>query len=684
MENKPLYVTAKEGEDYSHVAATAGWGIPLQDGNTTGRVGFSRADYEDQRLCEALPVRHHDIMKKMDEIYDRVGLVRHLLDLMADFTVQGIEVVHENKTVEKFYKNWFARVQGVDRSERFAANLYKYGTSIVKRRWATLTKKDRKRLQKTVASDLSIDHYEAASRRIPIRYVFLNPCTVEVLGGDLARFVGGRLRYGLRVPHSLTSSNFTAGVRNEQAIIDELMSQLPDDIREAVQGGGGQIIPFKGDVLVFHYKKEDWDLWSKPIMYGVLQDINVLDKLKLADLTALDGATNRVRLFKLGNIDAKLAPTEAAFVALNNLLQVNAGGGIRDIIWGPDIEMVESQSDSYQFLGEDKYKPTLSAIFSGLGIPPSLTGTSEIGGTTNNLVSLKTFLKKLEYGRAKLIEFWAGEFEMVRQVMGFQKAAVLQFEQNNLGDEEAEKKLYIDMADRDIIPFEVVQKRFGLNPEITSKKVQGEWKERKSKRRVKKADPFHDGGMLDGEVKKSLIQRGKVEPSQVGVDLDEKKPGEDVNFEEVAQPAPVATKTAKPKQPAGRPRNSRDSSPRKKRAFKPVVKAMEIWAAEAQEQIAQLSNPLILAQFEKKNMRSLTEAQTAESEKLKFHVLFNHTPHSQITLESLKEAAARPFPAKAYRRYTKAAAETQKLLGRELTFAELHSIQVGVYIDVQN
>ena len=679
MSLEQFYVQADTGEEFGYAAKAAVRGIPLQDGNTSGRVGFTRKDYEDQRLCAAIPTAHHDIMKKMDEVYDTVGLARHLLDLMADFTVQGIEVVHENKSVETFYRNWFNRVQGVDRSERFAANLYKYGTSIVKRRWATLTKKDKKRIRQAAASDLTIDHVKTTARRIPIRYVFLNPATVEVIGGDLARFVG-KATYGLRLPYGLTNS-ITAGVKGEAAIINELMSQIPDEIKEAIKGGG-QIIPLRGDISVFHYKKEDWELWAKPIMYGVLQDIQVLEKLKLADLTALDGATNRVRIFKLGSLEHRIAPTEAGVDALNSLLQVNAGGGVRDIIWGPDITMEESSVDSYQFLGEAKYKPTLSAIFAGLGIPPSLTGTSDVGGTTNNLVSLKSFIKKLEYGRAKLIEFWAAEFELVRQVMGFSKAAVLQFGTNNLGDEEAEKKLYIDMADRDIIPFEVVQKKFGLDPTVTSKKVQTEYKERKSKKRVKKADPFHDGGNADNAMKKSLLDKGIVQPSEVGLDMDEKKPGENYKIELMQQQKSGGV-PAKQKGQPGRPFNSKDSSPRKRR-FKPVVKAMELWASDAQEKIATLVNPVVLAKFEKKNMRSLTDEQTCESEKLKFHILFRHDPLTEVSEASITEAAAKPFPAAQYKKYTEAAKETQQLLGRELTFAELHSIQVGIYANGKN
>ena len=39
------------------------------------------------------------------DAYDKVGIIRNVIDLMGDFTCQGINIVHENKSVEKFINN---------------------------------------------------------------------------------------------------------------------------------------------------------------------------------------------------------------------------------------------------------------------------------------------------------------------------------------------------------------------------------------------------------------------------------------------------------------------------------------------------------------------------------------------------------------------------------------------------
>ena len=43
-----------------------------------------------------------------------------------------------------------------------------------------------------------------------------------------------------------------------------------------------------------------------------------------------------------------------------------------DLVWGPDIELLESKTNVHQFLGEAKYTPHLNSVYAGLGIPPTL------------------------------------------------------------------------------------------------------------------------------------------------------------------------------------------------------------------------------------------------------------------------------------------------------------------------
>ena len=135
------------------------------------------------------------------------------------------------------------------------------------------------------------------------------------------------------------------------------------------------------------------------MIYAIMDDITVIEKLKLADMSALDGAISNIRIFKLGNLEHKIAPTKAATSKLASILGNNVGGGTMDLVWGPDIELLESKTNVHQFLGEGKYTPHLNAVYAGLGIPPTLTGTYGAAGTTNNFISLKTLTQRLQYGR---------------------------------------------------------------------------------------------------------------------------------------------------------------------------------------------------------------------------------------------------------------------------------------------
>jgi hypothetical protein len=196
--------------------------------------------------------------------------------------------------------------------------------------------------------------------------------------------------------------------------------QLPTDIVNKFKNGEREIELDQNKLSVYHYKKDDWNLWANPMIYAILDDIIMLEKMKLADLAALDGAISNVRLWTIGDLDHKIIPTKAAINRLRDILASNVGGGTMDLVWGPEIDFKESTTQVYKFLGAEKYQPVLTSVYAGLGIPPTLTGAAGAsGGYTNNYVSLKTLIERLEYGREILKEFWSQEIKMVQQAMGF-------------------------------------------------------------------------------------------------------------------------------------------------------------------------------------------------------------------------------------------------------------------------
>ena len=100
------------------------------------------------------------------DAYDTVGLIRNIIDLMSDFSAQGIVLVHPNKTIERFYRKWFEKVSGKERSERFLNNLYRCGNVVVHRRTAKI-KPEIEQLLRSQGADVDPEFPNVKDREVP-------------------------------------------------------------------------------------------------------------------------------------------------------------------------------------------------------------------------------------------------------------------------------------------------------------------------------------------------------------------------------------------------------------------------------------------------------------------------------------------------------------------------------------
>lgn len=669
QESMPIsHQTSAYNRDYSNLAP-----------NVSGRPGLTRNDYDYFRPSEAVPTDHKNITLRCNLAYMNNGLIKNIIDLMGDFGCQGIRLVHRNKSQERFYQNWFKIVKGVDRSERFLNNLYRSANVVLRKQTAKVPMSVQDKMYKTFASPdfkvTDLSEFKPEKAELPWRYTFLNPATVEPIGGPLSSFTGSP-RYALCLPTHL--ANIINAPKTE--IERELVDKLPPDVRAAAKSRKPYPLP-PDKTLVFHYKKDDWCPWATPMIHSIMDNIITLEKLQLADNAALDGAISNIRIFKLGSLQHKIAPTRHAVLALSEILQNHTGTGSMDLVWGPDIELIESKTTIHQFLGEDKYKPTLNAIYAGMGIPPTLTGTFGAAGTTNNFISLKTLTERLQYGREVLISFWEKEIVEVQRAMGFRFPATIEFDLMTLADEEAIKNLYISLADRQIISDEALQGIFGTDPQMEKIRLNREARERTSGKMVEKAGPFHDPQIGDG-LKKIALQSGISAPSEVGLELKPRKKGEKSGMDFKAEQQKEKKKKGEAGQ--GRPKGKKDSSKRKKKTFSPKSKATELWAKEAQDKIAVLLNDGILATFGKANLRKLTNEEVEIAEKLKFGVLSNIAPLTFVTEEVVAQALDSPASEDMTALLSRYVKQTMAELNRKLTLDELKNIQATVYSEIIN
>jgi hypothetical protein len=703
--NRAAMVTYKEmggvdGKATALAALDACTGLQLSEGarttwqdivpNISVRDSFTRSDYESFRPEESIPRQSRGIISACMEAYRRIGLVRNVIDLMGDFGAQGIQLNHPNPKIQKFYRKWFEKVKGKERSERFLNLLYRCANVAIKRRMATLppaalnNKYDA--LGEIVSDGPLSEKQKVSSGVIPIKYTFLNPLSLQPLDSTLANFIG-ELSYGIKIPYQLQNIIKNPKTANQK----KLVAQLPKDIVAAARSS--DVLPLDSSKLaVYFYKKDDWQIWADPMIYAILNSLIVLEKMQMADLAALDGVISQIRVWRLGRLndthpEASIFPTAAAIQKLSDILLSNPGGGAFDIIWGPDLEVKDYTTNVHQFLGNAKYEPVLNTIYAGLGVPPTLTGAATSSGFTNNFISLKTLVQRLEYGRSQLKDFWQNEIELVRQAMGFRIGATVSFDRMILTDEAAEKALVIQMVDRNLMSIEAAQERIGEDPELEKLRLVREQAERLDGTTVDKAGPWFNPEKTFDLIKIAL-QRGFITPKQSGISIEEEFDEPPFNIQMKGKITTDKNKNGVSGQ--GRPKNSKDQTKRKQR--KPEIRTTAdetawfitkmTWAKQAQKHLEDILNPAILHIFNKKNARQLSDAESKEGEIIKFAALAQIPIFSTIDAKmvySLIREDKLSIPVEFNNVYQELVQSSVERMNRPLTMDECRNLQIATY-----
>lgn len=614
--------------------------------NISVKSEYTRDDYDYYRGYESTIRSTYDNIKLSMRAYDKVGIVRNVIELMSDFVCKGIKLVHPVASQERFFQEWFQYVDGYGVSERFSNYLYRIANVPVNITYGTIPVKIEKKWSATKA-DIEVIDTKVEKRRIPLRYTFLNPLNIEVVEPELALFTG-RPIYALRISTGILSSyNRTFKQLYMTKSDDEYGNYIPSFVLESLKKGQN-IIPINNDnIRIYFYKRDDWKLWADSMIVPIMDDLIVLDKMKLADVSALDGAISTVRLWTLGHIgdspQNSLIPTSAMINKVRNILANGIGGGTLDLVWGPDIKMQESSTNVHQFLGKAKYEPVLSQIYEGLGVPYG--GDSAGSGMTNNFIRMQTFVERLQYGRRTLTNFWNEEIKRVQKAMGYKKPALVSFDQINLGDDSTYKTFLMNLMDRDAISVDSVLSNVGFFSGIEKIKIRKEAKLRENNKLPPKASPFHNP-QQESEMRKILLQRGGVAPSEMGINLKERKDGDkspneqdherQIEITDKNNEAKIQQQKFKPKNlNNGRPQGKKDSTKRKQKTAPLKTKGfvnMFLWGIEAQNFISESITPVLLENLYKKpNVRSLTTKEFEQLEATKLIIFSNLEPLTKIT-----------------------------------------------------
>lgn len=600
----------------------------------TVRDEYTRSNYDRARPSEQIPTDDRNIQLASNNAYYTVGIVRNMVDLMADFCVKGIDWTHPNRNIQAFMRQWFREVNGYDVSERFCNYLVRLGNNCIFTNYMKIPDIVAGEWRKSKGEEFK--NIVSSSRKIPSKYIFIDITALSELYPEIGKFTTKRT-FVLSFANGLVNSmNYGPGNRKYgQFDIANVIKYIPDELRNKITENNGNMVFNSDELKLYHYKKDDWDSWAKPLIYSILEPLTYLKKMHLADMSALDGAISNIRLWKVGYIDPtnplnSVIPTKAQLSKVREVVLNNITAGTLDVFWGPDLDFKESTTEVHKFLGPEKYQHVMAMIYDGMGIPPSLAGGGGGGdsGFTNNFISMKVLIEKLNYLRNKLTEFWTKEAKQIQKAMGFSSPAQLVFDDAILSDEAQYKKLLLDLYDRDIISLEGVREEFNLIDPVESSRILKETKKRTKGRIPEKSSPYHKP-MWKIDLESEMVKTGLMDPTILGVEVDQK----DVLK---AQMAP---------RDGGRPSGAKDQTKRKPKVVRPRSTAQsvietQVWAKESLDKISEIITPNYVGALEKAYARDLTNSEVDELENIKLAVLGGHEPFSEITEDSIKSACA--------------------------------------------
>lgn len=588
--------TALDATDH---LSTAGYYSDVEDGISV-RPPFSRKHYERFRPGESTPVTPTEIMEACRDAYESVGLIRSVIDLMTEIAIEGIELVCEDKDTENFFSNWFERVNIPERAERFSNYYLVEGNVAVRRKIGNIETSEVRKMKKSAARK---NRKKTEPGKIPLEYVFYDPQSLTLIGGDLAIFSGIK-KWGVNIP--------TVELRKLIKLYKEdpsLKKELPKEMIELLEGYSGKNISRRGSVVmpipegkihVSHYKKKDSEIWAKSFIYSILHDVTYNEKLRLAKISALDSWYNAVRIWKLGDHKEEILPDVGSISKLAAILENHSGGNL-DIIWDsmleyeqffPPIEKLENFTENYE------------SMLLGLGIHKSLIGGADnMSGTADAFTGLRNMMKRIDAVRRAITTWLQEEVQIISDNLGFKTVPLVKFSINNLFDQTAYFRLLVDLNDRNIISNRTVIDKIGEMWDIEQSRISDEIGFRKSGDMTPKYSPF-----IQSEVPDSNFKKQKEMQRMSNVQTTKK------NTNQPSQP-----KNEEPDRPMGRPPGSKDSIKRN-RKFK--SKAFSIILADRiQDNIDPIIDKHYLVYNNLKNKRELSSGQRKELDRIKLQIL---------------------------------------------------------------
>jgi hypothetical protein len=427
-----------------------------------------------------------EMVKVCIDVYEHVGIVRNVIDLISDFAADGVEITHPSKSVKAFWTEWVKIINLKDRVERIANTLLKTGFCVVKRENGVLNVKDR-----------SINNILKRTESVPTSYKIINPIRISI----------------------------QKSVANEDNIIYSLLnsSSFLNDLGTK----SNSVVPINEDenYYIANYKKDDWMTYPRPFHYAALNDILQENVFMKMDRITANNTINQIRIWKIGGElknGKQILPSAGAYAKLATALENAPKGGTMDLLWDSMIELDQTETNVDKILNPEKYKSIKAKILEDFGIAEVLINGTGDGSYSNQYLSVKSLVEKIEYVREIVLRWIEREVEYVSKKFNFKQSPIIRFKDIDLGDETNRIKLIMDLMDRKVISKDEMLSMLNQSWDVESIKIAQEAAEEETNDKIKMVGPYSPKDDLSQEPTGKIGGDGR--PANQPGDKSQKEP----------------------------------------------------------------------------------------------------------------------------------------------------------------
>lgn len=357
-----------------------------------------------------------DVIMLCQKAYWNVPIFRNTIDLMTEFAMSPIYFTGGNKESKDFFDVWAKKIDLWQLSEMFFREYFRSGNVFIYKLYGNYS---RDQLVKLKDANIA-----TAATTVPIKYIILNPCDINVLASS--NFANPT--------YTKVLNKFELGaLMRPQTREDEQMANAIPELKSLIKNKNAQSIVINLDdnrlVTVF-YKKQDYEPLAVPLGFPVLDDINWKLELKRIDM-AISRTVQQVVLLVTQGDKEMGPPTEKNQKILREIFENGSVGRtlIADYTTNVDFKIPQIGD----ILDPKKYEVVDRDIRYGLN--NVLFGDEKFSNTS---VKLDVFFKRIEYSRQEFMtRFVNRQIEQISKEMRFKSVPKANWRNLNMKDNSA-------------------------------------------------------------------------------------------------------------------------------------------------------------------------------------------------------------------------------------------------------